>query len=184
VVGSTPRPLHPWGKSPSYPLGRRLNGYHQTVYTSLSVLKTRWPRQWPKAYIVSKLKARLKLSHYTPRRRLGERRYSSSFSTSALEGGEWSASRPGRDLAPGKGSRYPLDRRLGGPQSRSGQRSWRKNSIKSSRSISRVRWIKETDVSRTVSVFIIMDVCRGKILSPLLGIEPQSPGRPARSQTL
>jgi hypothetical protein len=34
----------------------------------------------------------------------GERRYSSySFSTSALDGGEWSASRPGRALAPGKG---------------------------------------------------------------------------------
>jgi hypothetical protein len=41
----------------------------------------------------------LKLYHYTPRRRLGGeevRRYSSySFSTSALDGGEWSASRPG-----------------------------------------------------------------------------------------
>jgi hypothetical protein len=34
---------------------------------------------------------------------LGERRYSSySFSTAALEGGEWSASRPGRALPPGK----------------------------------------------------------------------------------
>jgi hypothetical protein len=34
----------------------------------------------------------------------GERRYSSySFSTSALDGGQWSASRPGRALAPGKG---------------------------------------------------------------------------------
>jgi hypothetical protein len=34
----------------------------------------------------------------------GERRYSSySFSTSALDGGEWSASRPGRALAPEKG---------------------------------------------------------------------------------
>jgi hypothetical protein len=33
-----------------------------------------------------------------------ERRYSSySFSTSALNGGEWSVSRPGRALAPGKG---------------------------------------------------------------------------------
>jgi hypothetical protein len=33
----------------------------------------------------------------------GEKRYSSySFLTSALEGGEWSASRPGRDLLPGK----------------------------------------------------------------------------------
>jgi hypothetical protein len=34
----------------------------------------------------------------------GERRYSPySFSTSALDGGEWSASRPGRSLAAGKG---------------------------------------------------------------------------------
>jgi hypothetical protein len=34
----------------------------------------------------------------------GEWRYSSySFSTSELDGGEWSASRPGRAFAPGKG---------------------------------------------------------------------------------
>jgi hypothetical protein len=34
----------------------------------------------------------------------GERRYSSySFTTSALDGGGWSASRPGRALPPGKG---------------------------------------------------------------------------------
>jgi hypothetical protein len=40
----------------------------------------------------------------TPWRRLGERRYSSySFSTSALDGGECSASRPGRAFTPGKG---------------------------------------------------------------------------------
>jgi hypothetical protein len=38
----------------------------------------------------------------------GERRYSSySFSTSALDGGEWSASRPGRALLPGKGPPVP-----------------------------------------------------------------------------
>jgi len=35
--------------------------------------------------------------------------------TAALEGGEWSAARPGRTLPPGK-TRYPLYRRLGGPQ--------------------------------------------------------------------
>jgi hypothetical protein len=53
----------------------------------------------------------------------GERMYSSySFTTSALDGGEWSASHPGRALAPGKGRPYPLYRRLGGPQSRSGHR--------------------------------------------------------------
>ena len=37
----------------------------------------------------------------------------------ALEGGEWSA-RPARTLPPGK-TRYPLYRRLGGPQGRSGR---------------------------------------------------------------
>ena len=40
--------------------------------------------------------------------------------TTALEGGEGSASRLGRFLPPGK-TRYPLYRRLGGPQDRSGQ---------------------------------------------------------------
>ena len=38
----------------------------------------------------------------------------------ALEGGEWSAAHPGRNLPPGK-TRYPFYRRLGGPQGRSGQ---------------------------------------------------------------
>jgi len=42
------------------------------------------------------------------------------FKTSALEGGEWSAARPGRNLPPGK-TRYPLYRRLVGPQGRSGR---------------------------------------------------------------
>jgi hypothetical protein len=40
--------------------------------------------------------------------------------TTALEGGKGSASRPGRSLPPGK-TRYPLYRRLCGPQDRSGQ---------------------------------------------------------------
>jgi len=38
----------------------------------------------------------------------------------ALEGGEWSAARPGRTLSPGK-TRYPLYKTIGGPQSRSGR---------------------------------------------------------------
>ena len=42
------------------------------------------------------------------------------FMTTALEGGEGSASRPGRSLPPGK-TRYSLYRRLGGRQGRSGQ---------------------------------------------------------------
>ena len=40
--------------------------------------------------------------------------------TTAFEGSEGSASRPGRSLPPGK-TRYQLYRRLGGPQGRSGQ---------------------------------------------------------------
>jgi hypothetical protein len=81
---------------------------------------------------------------------LGGRGYSSySFFTSALDGGEWSASRSGRALAPGKGPPVPiLYRRLGGPHTS-----------------------LDTET-------------RGKILSLLPEIEPRSPGRPARSQTL
>jgi hypothetical protein len=79
----------------------------------------------------------------------GERRYRSySFTTWALDEGEWSASSPGRALAPGKDARYPFDRRLGGPQ------SW----------------------SNTEA--------REKIILPLPGIEPLSPGRPVCRQTL
>jgi len=40
--------------------------------------------------------------------------------TVALEGGEWSAARPGRTLHPGK-TRNPFYKRLGGPQGRSGR---------------------------------------------------------------
>ena len=40
--------------------------------------------------------------------------------TAALEGGEWSAARPGRTLPPGE-NQYPFYRRLGRPQGRSGQ---------------------------------------------------------------
>ena len=40
--------------------------------------------------------------------------------TAALEGCEWSAALPDRTLPPGK-TRYPVYRRLGGPQGRSGQ---------------------------------------------------------------
>jgi hypothetical protein len=50
------------------------------------------------------IRKKVKLSHYTPWRHMGGGRYSSnSFLTSALDEGEWSASRPGRALTPGKG---------------------------------------------------------------------------------
>jgi hypothetical protein len=57
----------------------------------------------------------LKLSHYTPRRSLGgEDVYSSySFMTSALDGGEWSASRPSHALPPGKGPPVPIVQEAG-----------------------------------------------------------------------
>jgi hypothetical protein len=60
-----------------------------------------------KKYATSKIcfsKRYKKQSRYTPWRRLGgEEVYSSySFTTSALDGGEWSASRPGRALTPGE----------------------------------------------------------------------------------
>jgi hypothetical protein len=41
--------------------------------------------------------------------------------TSALDGNEWLASRPGRFTPGAISHRYPLDRRLGGPRSRSGE---------------------------------------------------------------
>jgi hypothetical protein len=51
-------------------------------------------------------------SHNTPMEARGKRMYSSysfySFMTSALDGGEWSASRPGRALPPGKGPPVPI----------------------------------------------------------------------------
>jgi len=40
--------------------------------------------------------------------------------TAALEGGVWSAARPGRTLPQGK-TRYPFYTRLGGPQGRAGR---------------------------------------------------------------
>jgi hypothetical protein len=43
-----------------------------------------------------------------------------AFLTSALDGGEWSVLRPGL-FTSGQKTLYPLDRRLGGPQSRSGR---------------------------------------------------------------
>jgi hypothetical protein len=53
-------------------------------------------------------KQKLKLSHYTPWRRMGDRRYSSySFLTLALDGGEWSVSCPSCALALGKGPLVP-----------------------------------------------------------------------------
>jgi hypothetical protein len=59
---------------------------------------------------------KLKLSHYMPRRRLGGEEYNSySFSTSALDRGEWSASCPDRVLALGKGPPVPIAQEVVSP---------------------------------------------------------------------
>jgi hypothetical protein len=57
--------------------------------------------------------------------RLGGEDSSYSFLTSALDGDEWSASRPGRALRPGKGPPVHIGQEAGWasePQSRSGRR--------------------------------------------------------------
>jgi hypothetical protein len=69
--------------------------------------------------------------NWAPRHRgvLGELKYSSThYLTSALNGCEWSASRPCRFIPREKRRWYPLDRRLGGLQSRSGRGGEEKNS--------------------------------------------------------
>jgi hypothetical protein len=66
-----------------------------TVYTNDDVCVSFW--MYGKANTRCTYMVKIKLSHYTPWRRLGvgERRYSSySFLTSALDGGKWSVSRP------------------------------------------------------------------------------------------
>jgi hypothetical protein len=77
-----------------------------------------YPRQNRNAELVYPSKVKSKA---IPQRRAcpkGERKYSSiSLLTLALDRGEWSASRPSQALPPGVDPGYPLDRRLGGPQS-------------------------------------------------------------------
>jgi hypothetical protein len=52
---------------------------------------------------------------------------SCSFTTSALDGDEWSASHPGRALPPEKEPMVPIVQEAGWPQSQSGHRGLRKN---------------------------------------------------------
>jgi hypothetical protein len=61
-------------------------------------------KPWPPIEMKLQLYYKVKYSRHTPQRRLGKRSYSSySFTTSVIYGDEWSASRPGRALAPWKG---------------------------------------------------------------------------------
>jgi hypothetical protein len=68
--------------------------------------------------LVISVKFRPKTGHERPE---GEQRYSSTLSlTSAVDEGGWLTPRPGR-FTSGKENRYPLHRRLGGPQGQSGR---------------------------------------------------------------
>jgi hypothetical protein len=65
-------------------------------------------------FLVFALKKSKKQSLYTPWRRLGGEGYSSySITTSALDWGEWSESRPGRALTPGKEPPVPIIQEAG-----------------------------------------------------------------------
>jgi hypothetical protein len=57
--------------------------------------------------------SKVKLSRYMTWRFMGERRKISSYLTSALDGCEWSASRPGRALPAGKGPPIPIVQEAG-----------------------------------------------------------------------
>jgi hypothetical protein len=110
---------------------------HQEYPCNMKVTKykkfhhSQWISNFHLRYWRSHYKVKLSLCfNWAPRHEgvLGEWRYSSTHSlTSALYGGEWSASRPGRFIPQGKSPWYPLDRRLGGPQSRSGRGGEEKN---------------------------------------------------------
>jgi hypothetical protein len=73
------------------------------------------------------VKVKVELSLSTKWGSVGEWRYNPTHSlTSAADRGEGSSSRPGR-FTPRREPRYPLNRRLGGPQSRSGNLGEEKN---------------------------------------------------------
>jgi hypothetical protein len=102
------------------------NSFHKTGLTSIPGYRLYWPR--------------FSMVFFTPYRRISE--YVNCPSTPCrrqrreelelifllnlgTNGGEWSASRRGHALPPGKDSRFPLDRRLGVSQSWSGHTgSW------------------------------------------------------------
>jgi len=72
-----------------------------------------------KTFLSSRKKLKLSLS--TKRRVVGGVDiYRNSCLAWALDEGKWSTSRPGRFI-PGKEVRHPLNKRLGGPQSRYGR---------------------------------------------------------------
>jgi hypothetical protein len=74
-----------------------------------------WPTLFIKyMYLIIRKSKKVKQSRYTPWRRLRGEEYSSySFMISALDGGDWSGSRPGRALPPRKGPPVPIVQEAG-----------------------------------------------------------------------
>jgi hypothetical protein len=82
------------------------NSKHATFILSRSVYQANGKRLGNYVYV---LWVKLKLFHYTPCRCLGGEQYTAySFSTSSVDGSEWSASRPGRALTQGNGPPVPI----------------------------------------------------------------------------
>jgi hypothetical protein len=116
VVSFTPRPLYPLGKSPWYPLDRRLGGHqsHSGLGWDKKNSQPLSGLEPPIIQLVAEryttdlsrlLSTRNILTQHHTMKAYWEWRYSSAHSlTSALDGGEWSASRPGcftpRERAP------------------------------------------------------------------------------------
>jgi hypothetical protein len=100
-----PTALYPRGKDPRYPLDRRLGGLRAGLDKEdrgkILCPCRGWNPDRPVVQSVGKVKSSSGTRHGGA---WGERRYSCySVTTSTLDGGEWSASRPYRSLPPGKG---------------------------------------------------------------------------------
>jgi hypothetical protein len=104
--------MHDNIKSLSHLLLSILSETLNTKPVFLNISGTMGPQS--KCYISFYIGKKVKQSHNTIMEKQGKRRHSSySFMTSALGGGEWLASRPGRALPPGKGPRVPIAQEAG-----------------------------------------------------------------------
>jgi hypothetical protein len=110
----------------SCPAPRHADGKGERAYTSYSFLKMTavWdivPRNLLKQTGVSEVRNASIIRPWEPE--------TSPTHSSRTKWG-WVVSRPGRALPPGvRDPRYPVDRRLGGPQGWSGHRGYRKNPL-------------------------------------------------------
>jgi hypothetical protein len=128
MVNFTSQPLYPRGKNQRYPLYRRLGGSQEPVWTGLRREKFPSP-SGNRTMIVQYGRLSLCLT-----KRHAMKTYGGSVGTAPriLDLGtrlRWVLRFTPRPLYPrGKSSWYPLDRRLGGPQSRSWHGGEEKNS--------------------------------------------------------